>query len=365
MGGKDQHRLAHGLLQPAKGVQDSVVILALNSLNKDVLAFVIQHRDMEMHARACVILIRFGHETGGDAVQSGVHAHEAFQAHQVIGGLQDVFAVMQRQLILARRKFGDQGFGLNACGLGACVDVVEKGQHAVQLVHRIDIGFGIAAAVQHIARRDHLTVGVAVIFQKEKLQLKRACGVEAFGGHCIHLPLQGVAGVRGHLAAVKIIQRHEHFAAGRVGAHQRHQRAGDGPSAAVAVALIPDQAGFMHILATDIEAQNGNRHMAAGFVDRQKFMAADDLAAPDAVAVVQDDVERFNFRMGGKEGFGFGGGGTGGAGHGMGLSGKQFGQDFVESGDQAVNLTFLGLGADQHHIVEGRNQAAAVQKCGV
>ena len=43
-------------------------------------------------------------------------------------------------------------------------------------------------------------------------------------------------------------------------------------------------------------------------------MPADDLAAPDAVGVVQDDVEGLDFGVGGEEGFGFGDGGTGGAG---------------------------------------------------
>ena len=49
-------------------------------------------------------------------------------------------------------------------------------------------------------------------------------------------------------------------------------------------------------------------------------------------------------------------------GHGVLDSGEKFGQDFVEGGDQAVDLTLFRGGADQHHVVEGRDQAAPVQE---
>ena len=253
-------------------------------------------------------------------MQACVHPHQALQPHQVIGRLHDVLAVVQGQLILARREFGDQRLRLDPRRLGAGVDVIEQGQHAVQLVDRIHVGLGIPAPVQHIARRDHLAVRIALIFQKEELQLEGAGREQPLARQRIDLPLQGVARVRGHLAAVEIVERQEHLAPRRGGAGQRHQRAGDGPGAAVAVALVPDQAGFMHILAADVEAQDRDRHVPARLVDRQKLMAADDLAAPDAVGIVQDDVERLDLGMRGEEGFGFGDGRAGGAvifGHGV------------------------------------------------
>jgi hypothetical protein len=64
------------------------------------------------------------------------------------------------------------------------------------------------------------------------------------------------------------------------------EAAGDRPGAQVAIALIPDQAGFVDILATDIEAEDGNGQVAAIVVKGKKFMPADDLAAADGVEAV-------------------------------------------------------------------------------
>jgi hypothetical protein len=124
--------------------------------------------------------------------------------------------------------------------------------------------------------------------------------------------------------------RHEHLAARRLGVVQRHQRAGDRPGAQVAVALIPDQAGFVDILAADVEAQDRDRQMPPALVEGQKLMPADDLAAADAVGIVQHDVEGLDLGMGGQEGLGLGKGGTGGAGIGIG-SGAWSGCGFRKS----------------------------------
>ena len=44
---------------------------------------------------------------------------------------------------------------------------------------------------------------------------------------------------------------------------------------------------------------------------------------------------------------------------------EQFGQHRVEGGDQAVDLGLRRSRADQHHVVEGRDQHAPVQKAGM
>src|SRR5215207_2897292 len=46
----------------------------------------------------------------------------------------------------------------------------------------------------------------------------------------------------------------------------------------------------------------------------------------------------------------------------IGISGEKLGQHFVERGDQPIDLTLCGGGADQHHVVKRRDQAAAVQE---
>ncbi|OIQ68947.1 hypothetical protein GALL_494560 [mine drainage metagenome] len=184
----------------------------------------------------------------------------------------------------------------------------------MQVIDRIDLGLGTRPPVQHIACGLHLAVAVAVIGEQEELQLERCRRAQPLDGQGIDLTLQRMARVRGHQRAIQMIHRHEHLVARRCGAMQRHQRARNGPSAQIAIALIPDQPGFMHILAANIEAQDRDRQMPPAGEERHQFVAPDDLAAPDAIGVVQHDIKRFNLGMGGQKGLGLGRVGTGGAG---------------------------------------------------
>ena len=214
---------------------------------------------------------------------SGLKADDPFEPHQIIGGLHHIGAIVQGQLILARRIFRDHGFSLDPGLFGSSVDIAEQGQHAVQVIDGIHLGLVRAAAIEHVAGGLDLAIGAAIVGEEEEFQFERACGEQALGGHGIDLPLQGVARVGGHGVAVEIVERHQHLAARRLGGVQGHQRAGDGPCAQVTIALIPDQAGFMDILAADIQTEDGNRQVATVVVKGKEFMPADDLATADPV----------------------------------------------------------------------------------
>ena len=186
--------------------------------------------------------------------------------------------------------------------LGRGVDVGEQRLHAVQMVDRIDLGLAAAAAVEHRARRLHLAVGVALVGQQEEFEFEGAGRVQALGREHLDLPRQRQARIGGHRRAVEMVHRHQHLAARRLGAVERHQRAGDRPGAQVAVAGVPDQPGFVHVLAGDVEAEDRDRHMPAALVDAHQFVPADDLAAADAIGVGQHDVEGFDLGMGVEKG---------------------------------------------------------------
>ena len=115
-----------------------------------------------------------------------------------------------------------------------------------------------------------------------------------------------MARIGSHRRAIELEEGEPHFAARRRGPGQGDERAGDRPSAPVGIAIGPDEAGFLHILAGDIEAEDGTRQVPAGTKDRQKLVSSDDLAAGDAVEVDQDEIEGGDLRVGGEEGFGFG-----------------------------------------------------------
>ena len=86
----------------------------------------------------------------------------------------------------------DYVVSLDAGLFGPGVDVGEERQHPVQVVDGIDLGFVGLAAVQHVAGGLHLAVRSAFGVKKEELQLEGPCGVQAFGGQSIDLPLERV-----------------------------------------------------------------------------------------------------------------------------------------------------------------------------
>ena len=232
-------------------------------------------------------------------------AHQPLQHDEVVGRLQHVLAVVERQLVLAGRIFGDHGLGRDALRGGAGIDVGKQRLHAVQMVDRIDFRLAAPAAIEHCSGRLHAAVGVALIGEQEEFELECPGGLQSLFGERGDLSCQRVARVGEHRLAVEMVHRHQHLAPRRAGAVQRHEGPGDRPAAQIAVAGVPDQSGLVHILAGDVEAENRDRQMAAMLVQGRQFVAADDLAAADPVGIGEHDVESLDLGMRLEEGPGF------------------------------------------------------------
>ena len=222
---KDEHRFGHGGGQPADRVEKGSGPLALALLHEDVAAFSVLQRNVEVHARAGIALDRLGHEAGGDAMPARLRPDQPLQHDQVVGRLQHVAAVMERQLVLTWRIFRNHRLGRNALRAGGRVDVGEKRLHAVQVVDGIDFGLGAPASVEHGARRLDTALAVAVVGQQEEFELEGAGREKAPCGQRPDLADQGVARVRRHRRAVEPVHRHENLAARRLRAMERLQRA--------------------------------------------------------------------------------------------------------------------------------------------
>ena len=311
MRGKHQHRFSHGRHQSAQRLQQVERPAFAARLRKDVAPGSVDQRDMEVHAGAGVFLDGLGHEAGGDAMPAGGGAHQPLQHHEIVGRLEHVLAVVERQLVLAGRVFGDHRLGRDALRSGASIDVGKQRLHAVQMVDRIDLGLGRATAVEHGARRLHLAISIALVSEQKEFELEGAGRLQPFFGEGSDLSRQGVARIGAHRRAVEMIHRHQHLAARRAGAVERLQRARDRPGPEIAVAGIPDQPGLVHVLAGDVEAKDRDRQMAAVFVQRRQFVTADDLAAADPVGVGEHDVEFLHLGLRFEEGLGFVEAGTG------------------------------------------------------
>ena len=78
---------------------------------------------------------------------------------------------------------------------------------------------------------------------------------------------------------------------------QAHQAAFKRVGAAVDVTDIPDQAGVFHVVAIEGEAEDGAGQRAAALVDRQQFLAVQQLAAWHTVGVEDEQFEQFDIRF--------------------------------------------------------------------
>ena len=77
----------------------------------------------------------------------------------------------------------------------------------------------------------------------------------------------------------------------------RLQAATQRVGAAVDVAHVPDQPGIFHIVAIDAQAQNGARQRPTAFVNRQQFIAVQQLAAGHAVVVEDEQLKHLDMRV--------------------------------------------------------------------
>ena len=134
--------------------------------------------------------------------------------------------------------------------------------------------------------------------------------MQALGGKHRDLPCQRQARVRGHRLAVEVIHRHQHLAARRLRAESGTSVPGIGQPRRSPSPVVPDQPGLVDVLAGDVEAEDGDRHMPAAVEDAHQFVAAHDLAAADAIGVGEHDVEGLDLGMGVEKGLRLGGRGA-------------------------------------------------------
>ena len=310
---KDQHRLrpwsSRARRAPAAGRATS---FRRPLSAKTLRAGIVEQRDVEMHAGAGIFLDRLGHEAGGDAVAAGGGAHQPLQHDEIVGGLQHVLAVVERQLVLAGRIFGDHRLGRDALR-----GRPQRRCRKTAAPCRADGRPNRPRSCRSCGRRARRSAGCTRPSASRSLASRKNSSSKAPAG-C--RPLSASAATcrasawRGSDVigcAVEMVHRHQHLAARRLRAVERHQRAGDRPAAQVAVAGIPDQAGLVDVLAGDVEAEDRDRQMPAALVEAEQFVAADDLAAADAVGVGEHDVEGLDLGMRVEEGLGFIDAGTG------------------------------------------------------
>ena len=221
-----------------------------------------------MHARAGIFLDRLGHEAGGDAVPARLRAHQPLQHDEIVGRLQHVLAVVQRQLVLAGRVFRDHRLGRNALRLRP-----RRRCRRTAAPCRADGRPNRPRSCRSCGRRARRSPAARGLRRRARWRAgriparRRRPGAGPFGASAATCRASAWRGSERHRRAVEMVHRHQHLAARRLGAVQRLQRAGDRPGAQVAVAGIPDQPGLVDVLAGDVEAEDRDRHVPAALVE--------------------------------------------------------------------------------------------------
>ena len=72
---------------------------------KDVVAVLVEHREMRVQTRAGVILVGFRHKARGKAVAAGKSLDQHLEQPRIIGGAQGIVTVHQVDFELAQTCF--------------------------------------------------------------------------------------------------------------------------------------------------------------------------------------------------------------------------------------------------------------------
>ena len=132
-------------LQAADVIEEQLRRLAVPA-GKDVLAgFGIQHRLMDMHGRARLVLMGLGHEGCIHVVLQGRLAHGALEQEHLVGKLQRI-AVIEIDLELGRAAFMGQRIDIQFLGFAVVVDILDDRIEIIGGVDAIGLAAGFLAA---------------------------------------------------------------------------------------------------------------------------------------------------------------------------------------------------------------------------
>ncbi len=237
---------------------------------------------MDMEPAAGTIAIGLGHECRQQPVLGGNPAHQPLPLDGFVGRLEGIGAMAQHDLELTRRVFGDQSFRRQPHDFRGTIKVVDEGGEFLQLGHAVDIDPIKPPAGCRRLRRLNLAVQPARRIDDIEFQLSCDHRPKPIAHQPLHHPGQHMAWVGDKGRAVEIVEAEQHLA-GR----PRHpgcelQRTGDGPGDLVLIALVPDQPGFLHVLACDIEAHDGTGEGAAFLIHLGKISGAQKFAPRDS-----------------------------------------------------------------------------------
>jgi hypothetical protein len=214
--------------------------------------------------------------------------------------------VAQGQFELTGRVFRDRGFDRDPLGVAGCIKVAEERVEIVQLAQAVDLDIPRPVAGDGRGRDPQFAVRPTLVVDQKELQLAGDDRGQVELLEPVDHATQDVARIVDARAVVKFIDAEQHLRECGAKPRRAHQGSRDRLAQVVGVAVGPDQAAFLHILAGDVERQHGAGQVARMLVDRQQIVAAQVLAARHAALVGEDDLDGVDVRVLGQEFLGLG-----------------------------------------------------------
>ncbi len=292
---EERHRRRQGLEHTADRVTQRGVLLGILA-GEDVLAILVQHRDMDVQTIARLARVRLGHEGGVHLMVVGDVLDQSFEQYRVIAGLQRVSDVVQVHFELRRCTFLDDGVGRDALFLGAFENVLQAVDVFVEVVDQVDLGRLRTFAGNRRAWRLWTAVHVLLVDQVE-LQFEGGADGQAQLVEFRHDLTQDFPRVGEERLAFDFMHGHQQLRSRALLPRLIGESVGDGIADAVSVADVQAQACAFDGGTVDIQCEKGGRQVDAFLVNLVEAGALNALAAHHTIHICNQKVNVENLRM--------------------------------------------------------------------
>ena len=252
MRAKDQRRALHRVHAARHSVAQRVGPLR-PAIVEDVVALLIQYREMGVQAGAGVILIRFRHKACGKAVPPCQTLDQHLEQPCVIGGAQRIVTMHEVDLELAQTRLGNGGVGGD---VHLFAGVIKIGEEQIELVERADRHrLGRFAPLARPGGDGHLKVAARIVDQEE-FQLNGTDRRQPARLVAVEHRAQRMARIAGVGAAIFAEHPDRQQGRGRVEPRHRHEAPLGRFQHAIRIARFEHQRTVVDILAPDVEVQH-------------------------------------------------------------------------------------------------------------
>ena len=302
VGGKDRETVGEQRLHSRNRVfQDRRPLGVVR--RERILAALVEHRHVQVHAIARAVGKRLGHEGRFKVVLVGARLDQPFVHDRIVAGAHRVGLVAQRQLELPRGIFRNRAFQRDALRVGPGIERVEERPLVVELGQPVNLDIRPRDAPRPGDPRKPVTTMLRL--EQIKFQFDRDHRGQPDRGQPVDHPLQHHPRVEVVRAPVELVETGEKLRRIGPAPRRRHQRARHRPAMAIGIPRLPQQPGLLDIAPGNVGEGDRDRQEPPAFIDRQHFMLTKPLAARHPAHVGEDHVDRVDMRVCGKESAGF------------------------------------------------------------